>query len=150
MDNTHTPGKVLGPRLDDRGHVDGDHAKHGLGLHEAEQGERVGGNVGGSVGMAKTRCNGRCGQAQTGDDCSRPADTLLIHGLSIGEGGFDTGDSFARLRGVDVNADGGVKIRNRVRDAYTSQLGSGRKDMVESMGVDSPGIEFTTSCGISI
>lgn len=125
MDNTHTPCKVLGPRLDNRGHVDRDHTEHGLGLHKAEQGERIRGNVGGSVRMAKTGGDGRCGQAQSGDDRGRPADTLLIHSLAIGEGGFDTGDCFARLRGVDVNADGGVQIRNRVCDAYPSQLGSG-------------------------
>ena len=117
VDDAHTPLEILGPRGDNGRHVDGSHAEEGLGLHETEEGEGIGGHVGGSVGMAEAGGDGGGGQAKPGDDGGGPSDALLVDGLAVGQIRLDAGDTAAGVGGVDVDADRGVQVGNGVCDA---------------------------------
>lgn len=120
MDNTHAPGKVLGPGLNDWRHVDRDHAEHGLRLHEAEKGQGIGCDVSCRVRMAKTGCDGGCGETQSRNDCCRPANTFLINRLAVGQGSLYTSNTFAGRGRIDIDTDRGVQVRNGVGDACKS------------------------------
>ena len=116
-DDTHTPLEVLRPRFDNRGHMDGHHAKQGLRLHEAEQRQGIGRHVSGGVGVSKTGCNGRRSETQSRDDGGRPANTFLVNRLPVGQACLEARDTLTRFGGVDIDTDIGVEVGNGVCDA---------------------------------
>ena len=114
--DAHGPGEVLGPGLDQRRQRHGRHADHGLSLEVAEERERIGGDVGGGVRVAQARGDGGGDEAEAGDDGRRPADTVLLDRLGVGQLGLDAGNRIVTARRVDVDADQTVEIGDGVGD----------------------------------
>jgi len=86
-------------------------------LEEAEEGQGVGGDVSGGVRVSQTGSYGRSHKPDTSDDSGSPADSLLIHGLAVRELSFDAGQTFTGIRGVDVDLNLDVRIRNTICNA---------------------------------
>lgn len=120
--DTHTPLEILSPRLDNGRQVDSSHTNHGLRLVEVKEGKSVRRNVSSSVRVPEAGGDSRSSQTQTGDDGSCPSDALLIDSFTIRKTSLETGNTLVCLGGIDVDADGCIKIRNSERNAYSYKV----------------------------